>query len=133
MRSTCASDLLTFSTVWMTASLQAKVPAVLWLTAGFAAIDSDLGVPVAEVHAQAVRMAMPRLDAASRDTDVEHANERVLEGNPVGVGRDTDRVERVVFRLLTGHDSRGNSGECDRREKRGSTHGLGRPFGAARS
>ena len=78
-------------------------------------------------------MAMPRLDAASRDADVEHANERVLEGNPVRVGRDADRIERVVFRLLTGHDSGGNSGEYDRREKRGSTHGLGRPFGAARS
>ena len=76
---------------------------------------------------------MPRLDAASRDADVEHADERVLEGNPVRVGRDADRIERVVFRLLTGYESGSGSGQYDRREKRSSTHASGRPFGAARS
>ena len=62
---------------------------------------------VGEVNAQPMWMTMARFGPSARDMDVEHAHERILEGNPVCVARHADGIQRVVFRLAPGGESRG--------------------------
>jgi hypothetical protein len=65
-------------------------------------VDGDLRIPIGEVHAQAMRMAVAGFDLARRNPHVEDADERILEGELVRIGRDTYRIERVPAGLPMG-------------------------------
>ena len=76
------------------------------------AVDSDLGIPVGEVHAETVRMAMTRLDGSRRDMHVEDSHKRVLERDLVRVRRDLHRIQGIVLRA---NADEGSDDECRRR------------------
>src|SRR5262249_39059303 len=65
-------------------------------------VDGDLRLPISEVHAQAMRVAMARFGLARLDTDVQNADERVLERDLGRVGRHARWIECIAARLLAG-------------------------------
>ena len=100
-----------------------------------AAVDRDFGVPVLEIDAEPMRMAMARLDLPGRHVDVEDPDERVLECELVAVGRDLHRIERVVRRLRPHHgrgrDDDDNGGDAGGEPRETATHGTSCRVGMA--
>jgi len=88
------------------------------------AVRGHLGLPIREVDAHPVRVAVSRLDLAGREVDVEHAHELVLEGEPVSVACDAHRIERVVRGLGQDETAGQDGGSAGRREQRLLPHSV---------
>src|SRR6185369_12115530 len=75
-------------------------------------------LPVREVDAHAVRVAVAGLDLARRKVDVENAHELVLQRHSMRVGGHAHGIERVVRRLGKDQTAGQDGGPDGHREQR---------------
>src|SRR4029453_7160595 len=75
------------------------------------AVYLDLRVPVGEIDAHSVRVAMPRLDLAGWEMNIQHPDEGVLERQLVGIARDLEWIGGMGLLRPGCHASEGRRGE----------------------